>query len=68
MLALGTLRLKACPRCKGDVVFEQDSWGWYEQCIQCGYLHDLQNEAEVKQRQVQEKESRVRVGLKMTLH
>jgi len=66
MLALGALRLKACPRCKGDVVFEQDKWGWYEQCIQCGYLHDLQNEVEVKQRQIQEEESRV--GLKMTLH
>jgi len=66
MLALGMFRLKACPRCKGDLVFEQDHWGWYEQCIQCGYLHDLQNEVEVKQRQAQEEASRVR--LKMTLH
>ena len=37
------LRLKGCPRCKGDLVVEVDQWGWYEECIQCGYLHDLQN-------------------------
>jgi ssDNA-binding Zn-finger/Zn-ribbon topoisomerase 1 len=57
MLALGMLRLKACPRCNGDVVFERDNWGWYEQCIQCGYLRDLQNELEVKQQQPQDEES-----------
>ncbi len=66
MLALRALKLKACPRCTGDLLFEKDCWGWYEQCIQCGYLHDLQNEVEVKQRQAQEEKSRV--GLKMTLH
>ncbi len=66
MPALGTLRLKACPRCKGDVVFERDNWGWYEQCIQCGYLHDLQDEVEVKQQQASVGKSRVRV--KITSH
>ena len=39
--ALKIFRLKSCPRCKGDLVLERDQWGWYEQCIQCGYLHDL---------------------------
>lgn len=39
---LGVLRLKGCPRCNGDMVVEKDEWGWYEQCIQCGHLHDLQ--------------------------
>ena len=43
------LRLKSCPRCKGDIVIELDQWGWYEECIQCGYLHDLQDVVEVKQ-------------------
>jgi len=66
MYLLGTLRLKACPRCKGDVVFERDNWGWYAQCIQCGYLRDLQNEDEVKQKQSQVKESWVR--LKVSSH
>jgi len=43
----GTLKLKGCPRCKGDMVLERDHWGWYEQCIQCGYLRDLENPVEV---------------------
>ncbi|GAF84427.1 unnamed protein product [marine sediment metagenome] len=43
------LRLKGCPRCRGDLVVELDQWGWYEACIQCGYLHDLQSVVEVKQ-------------------
>ena len=46
-------RLKGCPRCKGDVVTELDQWGWYEECIQCGYLHDLQNVVEVKKQAAQ---------------
>jgi len=32
---------KACPRCKGDVYLEKDMYGWYEQCLQCGYSRDL---------------------------
>ena len=46
-------RLKSCPRCNGDVGVERDHWGFYEQCIQCGYLHDLQNIVEAKQQPVQ---------------
>ena len=35
-------RLKACPKCKGDLQLDRDEHGWYEQCIQCGYMRDLQ--------------------------
>ncbi|MFH1002885.1 MAG: hypothetical protein V1780_01920 [Chloroflexota bacterium] len=35
------LRLKGCPRCYGDLLVDRDEHGWYEQCIQCGYQHDL---------------------------
>ena len=35
------IKLKCCPRCSGDISFDRDSFGWYEQCIQCGYLRDL---------------------------
>jgi hypothetical protein len=36
------LRPKSCPRCKtGDVGVDRDQHGWYEYCIQCGYLRDL---------------------------
>ena len=36
-------RFKSCPKCKGDVILgNKDKHGWYEQCLQCGYIHDLQ--------------------------
>jgi len=56
MLKLVTfrLRLKSCPRCRGDLALEVDQWGLYEECIQCGYLHDLQNVVEVKRQWIQE--------------
>lgn len=28
-------RLKACPRCQGDVYIDKDADGWFEQCLQC---------------------------------
>jgi len=45
-------RFKSCPKCSGDVEIECDQWGWFEQCIQCGYLHDLQNIVEVKKQSI----------------
>jgi len=36
------LRQKSCPRCKtGNVSVDRDQYGWYEYCIQCGYVRDL---------------------------
>jgi len=36
------LRPKSCPRCKrGDIGVDRDHHGWYEYCIQCGYVRDL---------------------------
>jgi hypothetical protein len=35
------IRLKSCPRCKGDVLADRDFYGWYEQCLQCGHISDL---------------------------
>ena len=37
------LNLKSCPRCKGDVRVDRDEYGWYEECIQCGYVRDLKS-------------------------
>lgn len=34
------IKLKGCPKCKGDVILDKDIHGWYEQCLQCGYLAD----------------------------
>jgi len=36
-----TWRLKGCIRCGGNVFIENDSYGWYLACIQCGYHREL---------------------------
>ena len=30
-----------CPRCGGKILIDKDFHGWYEQCLQCSYMHDL---------------------------
>ena len=39
-------RLKGCLRCGGDIIFNHDQFGWYEDCIQCGHQSnvDIRNE------------------------
>jgi len=36
--------LKACPRCRGDLHEENDFYGLYIACIQCGFVLDSQQE------------------------
>ncbi len=36
-------KLRSCPRCGGDVFLDGDVYGWYEQCLDCAYMHDLQS-------------------------
>jgi len=44
------LKLEGCARCKkGDVAVDKDQYGWYEYCLQCGYVHDLIDVAELGQ-------------------
>ena len=38
---MDTLYLKACPKCMGDVVVDNDPYGWFFKCLQCGMLRDL---------------------------
>ena len=33
--------LKECPRCQGDLVLDQDHYGKFKTCFQCGYMRDL---------------------------
>ncbi len=35
------LYFKSCPRCKGDVNVDSDSYGTYARCLQCGFARDL---------------------------
>ncbi len=35
--------LKSCPRCvTGDVVLDKDMYGHNVQCLQCGYMRDVE--------------------------
>ncbi len=36
-------RRKSCPRCKGEIRLDRDEYGWYEECLMCGYTRDLQD-------------------------
>ncbi len=32
---------KACPRCRGDMYLDQDMYGAYGKCLQCGRIYEL---------------------------
>jgi len=44
-------KFKSCPRCDGDMFIDRDLYGWYEQCIQCGYARDLRSTVKLEQQQ-----------------
>ncbi len=53
------IRLKSCPKCKtGDITIDRDHYGWYEYCIQCGYMSDLVNVAGSGQKPASDSEKR----------
>ena len=33
--------LKACAKCRGDLILEQDAYGDFLKCMQCGMLIDV---------------------------
>ncbi len=41
-LNVGVTMLRGCPRCRGDIRTNKDMYGYYRQCVQCGYLEDLE--------------------------
>ncbi|MFC2034357.1 hypothetical protein ACFLTT_03045 [Chloroflexota bacterium] len=45
-------KLKGCPRCRGDMYITNDMDGWYEQCLQCSYRHDLKELFKTKRKAV----------------
>ena len=46
------IKFKACPKCKGDLYLNQDMYGKYLNCLQCGYLKDVLNGSETPQREL----------------
>jgi DNA-directed RNA polymerase subunit M/transcription elongation factor TFIIS len=39
------LFFKSCPKCRGDMFLDQDVYGSYRQCLQCGKVQDLDTPA-----------------------
>jgi len=37
-----SLHLQPCPKCRGVMNLEKDTYGAYRECLQCGYLEDIQ--------------------------
>ena len=42
-------RFKSCQRCGGDTFIDRELNHWYEHCLQCGYLRDLESVVELGQ-------------------
>ena len=55
------LKLKACPKCRGDMSPGEDQFGKYLSCLQCGLLLDLPKEPAAQKRkpvpQVEERQA-----------
>ncbi len=35
------LMLKACKKCHGDMYLQSDTYGQFKQCLQCGFVQDM---------------------------
>ncbi len=40
------IHFKACPKCYGDLYLNEDSFGEYFHCLQCGYMLDVEQGGE----------------------
>ena len=54
-------KLKGCPHCEGDIFTDRDWDGWYEQCLQCGYIHYMNSTVETQHEPIKEQKERVSV-------
>ena len=55
-------KFKSCPKCAGDLFVDWDMNGWYVECLQCGYLSDLDSMLKVKMEPVNKVEKLARAG------
>ena len=55
-------KFRSCPKCSGDLYVDYDLNGWYEQCLQCGYTHDLPLVLEIKKQANENKREPVLAG------
>jgi hypothetical protein len=47
------LTRKQCPKCRGNIYRSTDYYGQYEQCLQCGYINDIDVVNDLKKQPVQ---------------
>ena len=52
---------RRCPKCGGNLYLDRDYNGWYEQCLQCGFIKDLAVVYEHKVRAEKENKKPVQV-------
>jgi DNA-directed RNA polymerase subunit M/transcription elongation factor TFIIS len=45
------IKLKGCPRCQGDLYLNQDMYGKYLNCLQCGYTRDATGQPDLAVRE-----------------
>ena len=38
----GFVKKAKCPKCNGKIYLDSDYYGWFEQCIQCGYTRNME--------------------------
>jgi ribosomal protein S27AE len=43
----GFINKAKCPKCGGNLFLDNDHFGWYEECLQCGYTRNLQKVVKV---------------------
>ena len=55
-------KLKSCPHCGGDLYIDRDYNGWYEQCLQCGYMGELKDLTEFKKYLAEREKEPVHTG------
>ena len=48
------MKLHACKKCQGALILDKDEFGWYEECIQCGYTRDIPLDTSVDKRSTEE--------------
>jgi DNA-directed RNA polymerase subunit M/transcription elongation factor TFIIS len=49
-------KLSSCPRCKGAMFIEKELYyGWYKQCIMCGYTYQLRDTIKFEYQRVRTK-------------
>ena len=57
-----TVYFRDCPRCGGDVKRNRDHYGEYHQCLQCGYMLDIDKTPDKRSHRLSEHAKTVHKG------